>query len=71
MSKEIDDVVSEILQSSNVKKCREEIRKIEKELMQSFPAEKLNLFLEYERLINEELYEIILALIQMKEVDLE
>lgn len=71
MSKEIDDVVSEILQSSNVKKCREEIRKIEKELMQSFPAEKLNLFLEYERLINEELYEIIFALIQMKEADLE
>lgn len=71
MSKEIDDVVSEILQSSNVKKCREEIRKIEKELMQSFSAEELKLFLEYERLINEELYEIILALIQMKEADLE
>ena len=71
MGKEIDSMVSEILQSSNVKRYREKIRRLEEEFTQSLNKKELDLFLEYEKLVNEELYEIILAIIQMKEADSE
>ena len=71
MGKEIDSMVSKVLQSSNVKRYREKIRRLENELTHSLTKKDLDLFLEYEKLINEELYEIILEIIRMKADDLE
>jgi len=67
MGKKIDGMVSKVLQSSNVKRYREKIRKLENELTHSLNKKELALFLEYEKIVNEELYEIILEIIQMKE----
>jgi len=69
--KEIENMVSDVLQSTNIKRHREKIRRLEKELTQSLNKKELDLFLEYERLVNEELYEIILEIIRMKEDNLE
>lgn len=71
MEKEIDDMLSKVLQCSNIKRYREKIRRLENELIRSFDKKELDLFLEYEKLLNEELYEIILEIIRMKEDDLE
>ena len=71
MEKEIDDMISKVLQCSNIKGYREKIRRLENELIRSFDKKELDLFLEYERLVNEELYEIILEIIRMKEDNLE
>ena len=71
MGKKIDGMVSKVLQSSNVKRYREKIRKLENELTHSLNKKELALFLEYEKIVNEELYEIMLEIIRMKEVDLE
>ena len=68
--KEIEDMVSSVLRSANIKRYREKIRRLEKELIQSFNKKESELFFEYERLVNEELYEIILEIIRMKEDDL-
>ncbi|MBP3285021.1 MAG: hypothetical protein J6M02_05935 [Clostridia bacterium] len=70
MREEIESMVSRILRSSNVKRYRDKIRRLENELTQSLNKRELRIFLEYERLVNEELYEIILMIIQMKEDDL-
>ena len=67
MEKEMENMVSNVLRSSNIKRYREKIRRLEKELTQSLNKKELDLFLEYERLVNEELYEIILEIIRMKE----
>jgi len=71
MEKEMENMVSNVLRSSNIKRYREKIRRLEKELTQSLNKKELALFLEYERLVNEELYEIILEIIRMKEDNLE
>jgi len=68
--KEIEDMVSKVLQNTNIKRYREKIRRLEQELVQSFSPKELELFLEYEKLVNEELYEIIFEIIRMKEDDL-
>ena len=71
MEKEIENMISKVLHSSNINQFREKIRRLEKELIQSLGKKELNLFLEYERLINEELYAIILEVIRLKKDDLE
>jgi len=71
MKKEIENMVSSILHSTNIKRYRKKIRRLERELTQSFNEKELQLFLEYEQLVNEELYEIVLEIIRMKEDDLE
>lgn len=68
MSKRTDIMLSKVLQSSNVKSYREKIRRLENELIHSLDKKELDLFLEYEKLVNEELYEIVSVIIQMKEV---
>ena len=71
MENEFESMVSNVLHCSNIKRYREKIRRLEKELTQSLNQKELDLFLEYERLVNEELYEIISEVIRRKEVDSE
>ena len=71
MKRETEDIMHDILQNSNIKGCREKIRRLEEQLIQSFNKKELELFLEYERLVNEELYEIMLELLRMREENLE